>query len=113
MADYPDKHDQELIRAFSQLHHPDDIQRFLRDILTLAEIKETAKRFQIAKRLWHGGKSYQQIAQELDTSTTTVTRVADWLFNKDFKGYQTVFKKLYPKHTPPKKPRKGSLKVIP
>ena len=113
MANYPDTYDQELIRAIKQLKSQQEIQHFLRDILTITEIKETAKRFQIAKLLWLGDKSYLEIADELDTSTTTVTRVADWLFNKDLNGYQTVLKRLFPKHAPPKKPRKGSLKVFP
>lgn len=94
---YPDQHDQELIEAFSTLEKKQEIQDFLRDLLTLSEIKEASKRLQIAKRLWQGGQSYIEISEELETSTSTVTRVADFLFKKGLNGYQSVLKRLHPK----------------
>lgn len=94
---YPDKADKELIKAFSCLHSPKDFENFLRDLLTTAELKEMANRFAIAKTLWTTDKTYLVIAEEFHTSTTTVTRVADWLNHKDFGGYRTVLSRLYPK----------------
>ncbi len=93
---YPDQHDRELIKAFSTLKNEKEIQHFLRDLMTIGEIKEFAKRFQIAKQLWMTDKPYLQIASEVKTSTTTVTRVADWLFKQGLNGYQTVLKQLFP-----------------
>jgi len=112
MENYPDTHDKELIKAFSRLKSEKEIQNFLRDILTLGEIKEASKRFYIATLLWQGGMSYATIAEKAKTSTTTVTRVADWLFKKGLNGYQTVLKRLYPKSRK-SPPTKGSLKVFP
>jgi len=94
---YPDKQDQELIAAFRSLKSDKEMENFLRDILTISEIKEFSKRFQIAKLLWQGKQSYLEIAQSAQTSTTTVTRVAQWLFKEGLNGYQTVLVRLFPK----------------
>lgn len=95
--DYPDVKDKELIKALHSLKTEKEIENFLRDLLTLPEIKEAANRFHIATLLWHGGLSYQTIAKRAKTSTTTVTRVADWLFKKGLHGYQTALKRLHHK----------------
>ena len=95
--DYPDHHDKQLIRAFNSLKTPLELQNFLRDLLTLSEIKEAANRFRIATLLWQGEKSYQQIARECNTSTTTVTRVNEWLNKRSEGGYRTALSRLYPK----------------
>lgn len=93
---YPDQDDKELIKAIASLKSETEIQHFLRDILTLKEIKEASNRFKIARMLWEGGKSYLEIAEECKTSTTTVTRVNDWLRNKGLNGYKTALERLYP-----------------
>lgn len=100
---YPDEFDRELITVIASLKSKAEIEAFLRDIFTIGEIKEASRRFQIAKRLWLGNTNYLQIASDLKTSTTTVTRVADWLFNKGLNGYATVLERLYPKKTSAKK----------
>lgn len=94
---YPDAFDRELINAFASLKSEAEIEAFLRDIFTIGEIKEASRRLQIAKKLWLGNTNYLQIATDLKTSTTTVTRVADWLFNKGLNGYLTVLERLYSK----------------
>jgi len=94
---YPDADDQELILAFSSLKTKPETEHFLRDLLTLSEIKEFSKRFQIAKQLWLTEKSYLEIASQAKTSTTTVTRVANWLYKEGLNGYQTALKRLFPK----------------
>lgn len=97
MSDYPDSKDTELIGALATLKTKKEIENFLRDLLTMGEIKEFSKRFQIAKKLWLTEASYLEIAAEEKTSTTTVTRVANWLFKEGLNGYQTALKRLYPK----------------
>lgn len=92
---YPDTKDRQLIKAFSKLKTEREIQNFLRDLLTISEIKEAANRFHIATLLWKGGLSYESIARKAKTSTTTVTRVADWLFKKGLNGYQAVLKRFH------------------
>lgn len=91
---YAPKNEREirLIRALVLLKTEDDSAALLRDMLTPAEIEEFANRLEIAKLL-EEGLPYLQIAKQVGTSTTTVTRVAHWLFN-GCGGYQTVLKKL-------------------
>ncbi|MBI3620062.1 hypothetical protein HY214_02880 [Candidatus Roizmanbacteria bacterium] len=84
--------EQLLVRAFDALKTEEDIANFLRDILTLPEINEFANRLTIAKLLLEG-ISYLTIAKKIGASTTTVTRVAHWLYN-GCGGYQKVFKSL-------------------
>jgi TrpR-related protein YerC/YecD len=92
------KYIEELIGAFSQLESDDQVRRFLRDLLTPTELEEFATRYQIAKLLWTTDKSYADIAQELKTSTTTVTRVARFLNKEPYEGYKLVLRQLFPKN---------------
>ena len=68
-----------LIRVFLKLKTEQEVANFLRDLLTPPEIEEFSNRLEIAKLLLTR-KSYLKIAKETGTSTTTVTRVAQWLF---------------------------------
>lgn len=81
-----------LVKALLKLRNGKDIANFLRDLLTLPEIEEFANRLEIA-RLLKKGLSYQKIAGEIGVSTTTVTRVAHWLF-RGCGGYWKVLKRL-------------------
>lgn len=81
-----------LIKALVLLKTEGDSAALLRDMLTPAEIEEFANRLEIAKLLGEG-LPYLEIAKQVGTSTTTVTRVAHWLFN-GCGGYQAVLKKL-------------------
>lgn len=90
-----DKKNQELIKAILSLKTENEAKSFLRDLLTPAEMKEFTNRFQMAKLLFQGN-SYLKVAQKLKTSTTTVTRVAHWLF-QGTNGYKTILSRLYPK----------------
>jgi TrpR-related protein YerC/YecD len=69
----------ELADAFASLRTRDEYRRFLRDLCTRAELDALAHRWQIARLLDEGKLSYLEIAQEVGGSTTTVTRVADWV----------------------------------
>ena len=97
MPSYPSKQDKELIEAISYLKNQKEITGFLRDILTPAEIEEFSRRFQIAKVLWMTKLSYLEIAQKAETSTTTVTRVAQWLYKENWQGYSVVLERIYGK----------------
>ena len=91
---YPDNNDKELINAISSLKTKDEVKNFLRDLLTVAEIKEFSNRYQAAKMVYQGN-SYLDIAKKLGISTTTVTRVSHWLHH-GMNGYLTILKRLYP-----------------
>lgn len=92
---YPTKQDKELILAISTLKDPNEVAGFLRDLLTPAEIGEFSRRFQIAKLLWTTTLPYLDIAEKVGVSTTTVTRVAQWLYKESFQGYFKVLTRLY------------------
>ena len=81
MAGYTPRNTREenLVAAFTQTDNAQDMANLLRDLLTPAEIEEFANRLEIARLLVEGKKSYLKIAEEVGTSTTTVTRVAQWL----------------------------------
>jgi len=91
---YKPKNEKErlLIKAFASIKSADEAAALLRDLLTPAEIEEFANRLTIAKLLTKG-LSYLEIAEQVGTSTTTVTRVAHWLYN-GCGGYSSVLKKI-------------------
>ena len=70
----------------------DEAHRFFRDLCTPEEIDEMARRWQVAKMLAEE-KPYREIADEVDVSTTTVSRVAHWL-NSGKGGYRLVLQRL-------------------
>ncbi len=67
---------------------PDEIGAFLRDLCTAAEIEAMAHRL-AAARLLDRGLPYHQVAERIGGSTTTVTRVAQWL-RRGEGGYRLV-----------------------
>lgn len=91
---YTPKTDREklLIKVLTSLKTEEEVAALLRDMLTPAEIEEFANRITIVKLL-EEGLPYLEIAQKVGTSTTTVTRVAHWLYN-GCGGYQSILKRL-------------------
>jgi len=94
MENYPDKYDKSLIQAIASLKTEKEIENFMRDLLTLSEAKELANRWRIAGLLWDGKLSYKEIAAVCKTSTTTVTRVNEYLRKHTHRGYQAALKYL-------------------
>ena len=70
----------ELCDAMATLRSADELGRFLRDLCTLSELEAMAHRWQVV-RLLDEGMPYLQISRRTHASTTTVTRVAQWLRN--------------------------------
>jgi TrpR-related protein YerC/YecD len=68
----------DLADAVLTLRNRDEVRRFLRDLCTLGELEALAHRWQIATLL-ADGRPYLDIAETVQTSTATVTRVAHWL----------------------------------
>ena len=95
MPTYPTRSDHELVQAISHLRGDKEITGFLRDLLTSAEIEEFSRRFQIAKLLWTTKLPYVEIAKKAGTSTTTVTRVSQWLYKESWQGYSTILQRIY------------------
>ena len=68
----------ELFETIARLESPEEAERFLRDLCTIAELEAMAHRWQVA-RLLEEGLPYLEISRRTHASTTTVTRVAHWL----------------------------------
>ena len=85
----------DLHQAILNLKTEKEVAAFLRDLLTLKEIKTVSKRFQMAILLYQG-VPYAKIAKKLGVSTTTVTRTSHWL--KHGKGgYRLALKRMFKK----------------
>ena len=67
-----------LSEAILALESPQEVQDFLRDLCTIAELEAMAHRWAVAQ-LVDQGLSYLEVAHQTHASTTTVTRVAHWL----------------------------------
>jgi len=87
----------ELIKAVLTLKTSDEVQNFLRDLLTEGEIIEFAKRFKTARMLYEG-IPYSKIGKETGFSSTTIARVSKWL-NNGQGGYTSLLKKLGHHHS--------------
>ena len=80
--------------AFLLLKNKDEVNEFLKDLCTPSELKALEERWLVAQLLYTDSMSYREIATELKTSTTTVTRVARFLLNEPYQGYQTILKRI-------------------
>lgn len=83
----------QLVKAVLALETSDEVQRFLRDLLTPAEIEEFAKRLEAA-RLLSKKTPYIDIVKKTGLSSTTVARVSKFL-NGNQNGYTSVLTKLH------------------
>ena len=81
----------ELFEAMLVLETRDEVEQFLRDLCTLAELEAMAHRWSVA-RLLDQGLPYLEIASKTSASTTTVTRVAHWLRHGEG-GYQLALER--------------------
>jgi TrpR-related protein YerC/YecD len=75
---WPTKEHRDLFETVAALRTKDEAQRFLRDLCTRSELDAMAHRWQVA-RLLDQGLPYLEVAQRAHASTTTVTRVSQWL----------------------------------
>ena len=94
-SSYPIQPMRELFEAVLKCKTVDECAKFFRDLLTMSEITEFANRWQVVKLL-QKHESYAVIAQKLNISTATVTRVAHWLHN-GMGGYQLIADRMFEK----------------
>ena len=71
-----------------------EVSEFLNDLCTPAELKAMNERWAVAQLLYKDEMSYREIASKLHASTTTITRVARFLTNEPYKGYQKILKRI-------------------
>lgn len=81
-----------LIQKLTEIKNPRLMTALLRDLCTLSEITEFSNRLEIAS-LIANGHSYQEVADLMNVSTTTVSRVAHWLYNGCGGYYEILVKK--------------------
>jgi len=81
-----------LSAAILALETPDEVERFLRDLCTIAELEAMGHRWAVAQ-LADRGLLYVEISQRTGASTTTVTRVAHWLRHGEG-GYRLALDRL-------------------
>jgi len=89
---YSQKKIDELLKAVLMIGNLKEARMFFRDLCTLDELKSMSERWEIATLLSRG-LSYRKVAEDLNVSTTTVSRVASWLYNGKG-GYASVIKKV-------------------
>jgi TrpR-related protein YerC/YecD len=81
----------ELFTTIAKLRTADEVERFLRDLCTRSELDAMAHRWEVAKLLAEG-LPYLEVSKRAHASTTTVTRVAQWLRNGEG-GYELALKR--------------------
>lgn len=81
-----------LCKALLSLKTENECKRFLRDLLTEAEIKEFTNRWKVAQML-NKKIAYEAIAKETGMSSTTIARVQKWLTN-GMGGYKLVLQRF-------------------
>lgn len=102
-ADWQDKKNAQLVQAFLSLKNEDEVERFLRDLMTIGEIEEFARRLEAASLLSQNAQ-YNAIAESTGLSTATIARVAKFL-KGSLGGYDVVLHRLHSKKNT--KPGKG------
>lgn len=85
-----------LIEALLALKSEDEAKRFLRDLLTEAELAEFGNRFRAAQMLT-SKLPYSAIEKETGLSSTTVARVSKWL-QGSLGGYRLVIDRISDAH---------------
>lgn len=93
-AIWQQKPPQQLAEVLVAIHTTQDMQAFLRDVMTPKEIIEISARLEAAKMLAEG-KKYTEIASQTKLSSRTIARISDWLKNGN-SGYKNA---LANKHT--------------
>ena len=83
-----------LNEAILWIQKKNEVNGFLKDLCTPSELKALEERWAVAQLLFEDKLSYREIASKLKTSTTTVTRVARFLSNEPYKGYQKILKRI-------------------
>jgi TrpR-related protein YerC/YecD len=75
---WPTTEHEQLFQAIASMKNPEETERLLRDLCTVSELDAMAHRWQVAQLL-DEGLPYLEVAKRAHASTTTVTRVSQWL----------------------------------
>jgi TrpR-related protein YerC/YecD len=88
---WPTSEHRDLFETIASLRTAEEAEHFLRDLCTIAELDAMAHRWQVAQLL-EQGLPYLEVARRAHASTTTVTRVAQWL-RRGEGGYQLALRR--------------------
>lgn len=88
----PNHTEKELFKAILSLNTKEECKKFLRDLLTEAELKEFANRWKVAQML-EEKIAYKQIEKQTHMSSTTIARIQKWLTN-GMGGYQLILGRI-------------------
>src|SRR5579859_5524263 len=88
---WPTGQHEDLFETIASLRTSDEAERFLRDLCTMSELDALAHRWEVA-RLLDEGLPYVEVARRAHASTTTVTRVAQWL-RRGEGGYELALRR--------------------
>ncbi len=80
-----------LVASISQLT-PEELEAFLKDLLTRSETETLEQRWQIAQLL-ESGKSYKEIEKLTGASSATIAKVSEFLHH-GYDGYKSTLEKL-------------------
>ena len=90
------RENKQLIAGILALKNEDEAKRFLRDLMTPAEITEFGKRLEAA-RLLSEDMQYKGIIERTGLSSATVARIAKWL-GGSLGGYRLILSRLSKHH---------------
>ena len=98
---WTDTNAQQLVEALASISDKNDLQNFLRDVMTEKEIIEISSRLEAARMLQAGVK-YTDIVAKTKLSSRTIARISDWMQN-GCGGYATVLNQItiHHNHIPP------------
>jgi len=86
-----------LYDAFLSLRTRDEVDAFLSDLCTPAEVRAFSERWAVARLLDQKSRSYREIAIQAGASPTTVVRVARFLREMPHQGYRLVLDRTHKK----------------
>jgi TrpR-related protein YerC/YecD len=83
-----------LALALTSVKTAEEMERFLVDLCTPAELRALAERWHVAKLLDAGEQSYRDINALTGISTTTIGRGARFLKDEPHQGYRAVLDRM-------------------
>ena len=83
-----------LLDALLAMNTREEMAAYLADLCTPAELRAFTERWQVARLLDKGDKSYREIAAEAGASPTTVVRVARYLKDMPHQGYRIALDRI-------------------
>lgn len=85
-------HIDQLVKAIIAINNEEECKEFLNDICTYQEVEKLVQRLEAAQLLLEG-KTYEQVIQETNISSTTLSRVSRCIRYGN-NGYKNILDKL-------------------